>query len=153
VKARRSAGPILHATDFSPASRPALAEALAWARRDGAPLVVLHVRTPPSPFAAGSRPPASYLELEARDRRHVRRRLARLVAGAGRALAEVRGEVAEGAPAEAIVRAAGRHRARAIVVGTRGRSGLGRALMGSVAHGVLARARCPVLTVRAGRRG
>lgn len=152
MSAGASGRPVLHASDFSPASRPALVEAVAWARRAGAPLVLLHVRTPPSPFATGGRLPASYLELEARDRAATRQRLARLVDRTRRAGIEVRGEVAEGPPAEAIARAAGRHRARAIVMGTRGRGALGRALLGSVANGVLARAKCPVLTVRAGAR-
>ncbi len=145
-------GPVLHATDFSAASRPALVQALAWARRDRASLLLLHVRTPPSPFASNARPPASYLELEARDRRATRERLARLVRRARRTGVAARGVVAEGPPSEAIARAAGRHRARAIVMGTHGRSGLGRVLLGSVAHGVLARAACPVLTVRSGPR-
>jgi nucleotide-binding universal stress UspA family protein len=35
-----------------------------------------------------------------------------------------------------------------IVLGTHGRTGLGRLLMGSVAEQVVRRARCPVLTVR-----
>ena len=35
-----------------------------------------------------------------------------------------------------------------IVMGTHGRSGLGRLLMGSVAESVLRKARCPVLTVK-----
>jgi universal stress protein A len=37
---------------------------------------------------------------------------------------------------------------RVIVIGTHGRSGLGRVFMGSVAERVLRRASCPVLTVR-----
>jgi nucleotide-binding universal stress UspA family protein len=152
VKAGAGRGPLLHATDFSPASGPALAAALAWARRSGAPVVLLHVRTPPSPFVGGRRPPASYLELEARDRRATRARLAQLVSRARRAGVPVRGEEVEGAPSEAIARAARRHGACAIVMGTHGRGGLGRILLGSVAHGVLARATCPVLTVRSGRR-
>jgi nucleotide-binding universal stress UspA family protein len=151
VSAGAARRPILHATDFSPASRPALVEALAWARRARAPLVILHVRTPPSPFVSG-RPPASYLELEAGHRRVTRERLARLVARARQAGLSARGELSEGPAAQAIVTAARRHRARTIVMGTHGRSGLGRVLLGSVAHGVLARAGCPVLTVRTARR-
>ena len=52
-----------------------------------------------------------------------------------------------------IVRLARREAADLIVIGTHGRSGLGRLFMGSVAARVLATAKCPVLTVRGrGRR-
>ncbi|HEY7653430.1 MAG TPA: universal stress protein, partial [Methylomirabilota bacterium] len=55
---------ILHATDFSTASRPAFRMAVGLAKREGATLLLLHVLTPPSPFSAGNRPPpSSYLEL------------------------------------------------------------------------------------------
>ncbi len=53
-----------------------------------------------------------------------------------------------GAPAPALVRYAAALRAGLIVVGTRGRRGLSRAILGSVAGEVVARASCPVLVVR-----
>ena len=51
-------------------------------------------------------------------------------------------------PAEVIVRVARREGADLIVMGTHGRSGLGRLFMGSVVAHVLGTATCPVLTVR-----
>jgi len=138
---------ILHATDFSRASARAFAAALERARQDRARLAVVHVLVPPSPFIAGEQP-ASWLELEARARRDARRRLDAAVAAAERAGVAVEGKLVEGAPAEAIVRAARRGRADLIVIGTHGRSGLGRLFMGSVAARVLQLAACPVLTVR-----
>jgi nucleotide-binding universal stress UspA family protein len=53
-----------------------------------------------------------------------------------------------GVPFEEIVRVAGEERADMIVMGTHGRSGLNRALLGSVAERVIRLAPCPVLTVR-----
>lgn len=53
-----------------------------------------------------------------------------------------------GAPAAALVRYAAALRAGLIVVGTRGRRGLSRAILGSVAGEVVERASCPVLVVR-----
>jgi nucleotide-binding universal stress UspA family protein len=53
-----------------------------------------------------------------------------------------------GAPFEEIVRTAEEERAGMIVMGTHGRSGLNRALLGSVAERVIRLAPCPVLTVR-----
>jgi nucleotide-binding universal stress UspA family protein len=56
----------------------------------------------------------------------------------------------EGAPASDIVAAAVEWHADLIVVGTHGRGGLGRLVLGSVAETVLREAPCPVLTIRVG---
>lgn len=138
---------LLYATDFSRASRPAFAKALDMAKQDRARLVVLHVLVPPSPFL-GDELPASYVDLAVRARREVERRLAALVAQARKARIRVEAQVTEGVPAEEILRAARRRRADLIVIGTHGRTGLGRIFMGSVAERVLQRATTPVLTVR-----
>jgi hypothetical protein len=53
-----------------------------------------------------------------------------------------------GTPAEGIVRFAEEVQADFIVMGTHGRTGLFRVLMGSVAEAVVRKAPCPVLTVR-----
>ena len=58
------------------------------------------------------------------------------------------GEVAEGRPDEAIVRAAESAGADLIVLGSRGRTGLTKVLMGSVAERVIGHAACPVLVVK-----
>jgi len=139
---------IFHATDFSPASRPAFARALQLGKQPRTKLFVLHVRMPPSPFL-GNRLPSSYLELEARAEHDATRWMARMVTKARKAgVKNVVSKVVTGAPAEQIIRRARRWPADLIVMGTHGRSGLGRAFMGSVAERVLQRAACPVLTVR-----
>lgn len=143
---------IVVATDFSAASRRAFAAALDLARRDGARLVVLHVMMPPSPFA-GDDLPGSWLDLEARARRDAERRLAAAVSQAERSGIATAGTLVKGVPAEVIVRVARREGADLIVIGTHGRSGLGRLFMGSVAARVLGTATCPVLTVRGRGRG
>ena len=51
-------------------------------------------------------------------------------------------------PTLEIVRLAAEERADMIVMGTQGRTGLDRLLLGSVAERVIRRAPCPVLTVR-----
>jgi nucleotide-binding universal stress UspA family protein len=51
-------------------------------------------------------------------------------------------------PAAEIVGVAEQSKADLIVMGTHGRTGLGRFLMGSVAEQVVRRAPCPVVTVR-----
>jgi len=138
---------ILYATDFSRASRPAFARALALAKQDRARLCLLHVLMPSSPFLGDKLPP-SYLELEARARRQAERQLAALVAQAKKTGVRIEAQLTDGLPSEEILRAARRHRADLIVIGTHGRTGLGRIFMGSVVERVLQRATSPVLTVR-----
>src|SRR5207245_9106636 len=78
------------------------------------------------------------------------RQLGRLVAKAKAAGVRASGTLLDvGVTHEGIVRFARAKRAGLIVMGTHGRTGLTRALLGSVAARVIATARCPVMTVRA----
>ena len=138
---------ILYATDFSPASRPALAVACEWAQRDGARLLILHVLTPPSPFVGGGRSaPASYLELLAAARHDAHRRLAAWLARTRAAGIRAETKLVEGGPAVEIVKVAGRWHADVVVIGSHGRTGVSRFLLGSVAEQVVTRSTRPVLT-------
>jgi nucleotide-binding universal stress UspA family protein len=56
-------------------------------------------------------------------------------------------ELADDTPAETIVKCAARKNADLLVIGTRGRTGLSRLVLGSVAEGVLRRSQIDVLTV------
>ena len=56
----------------------------------------------------------------------------------------------EGAPAETIVAVADEWQASLIILGTHGRSGLERLVVGSTAEAVIRTAHCPVLSVRTG---
>ncbi len=68
------------------------------------------------------------------------------VVQAGREMGlSIEGEVSQAEPAEAIIEAAARTKAGVIVMGSHGRTGLRRLLMGSVAESVLSRASCPTL--------
>jgi nucleotide-binding universal stress UspA family protein len=89
-------------------------------------------------------------DLERGQRITAERQLRGLVAKAKAAGARASGVLIDiGVTHEQIVRFARARRADLIVMGTHGRSGLTRALLGSVASRVLATARCPVLTVHA----
>jgi nucleotide-binding universal stress UspA family protein len=140
---------ILHPTDFSRASAPARRRAVALARACSAPLVLLHVMTPPSPFISEDILPSSYADLLRVTRRSANRRLAAARARVRRERVRARTMLVEGLPADEILRAARRARADLIVMGTHGRTGVSRVFMGSVAERVVRESRCPVLTVRA----
>lgn len=64
--------------------------------------------------------------------------------------ADVEGRVAVGVPAREIIAIANETHADIITMGTRGKKGLERMLLGSVAASVVKDARCPVLTIPIG---
>lgn len=140
---------ILHATDFSAASRPAFDEALALARQYGAELLVLFVieGRPPALGRAWTRPET----YEVIARREATEAFQALVGRVNTAGVRTRAIVLTGYAAEEILKTAEAERVDLIVLGTHGRSGLSRVFLGSVAQRVLQFARCPVLTVRSGR--
>ncbi|MBN9518079.1 universal stress protein [bacterium] len=134
---------ILHSTDFSERSGYALQLASALARDYHARLILLHV-VPRPPVVFGSEgllPESQDLRAEAREQLD-----GLLVPGEG-LLAERR--VMEGDPVAVILHVARETPADLVVLGTHGRTGLGRLLMGSVAEQVVRLAPCPVLTVSA----
>jgi nucleotide-binding universal stress UspA family protein len=76
------------------------------------------------------------------------RKLNLLMRGLRRQGIEAESVYLSGEPIEAILGQAARWEADMIAVGTQGRRGLPRLLLGSVAEGVLRRAGCPVLVVK-----
>jgi nucleotide-binding universal stress UspA family protein len=140
----------MHPSDFSPASTPAFHKAVEAAKAFRADLLVVHV------LAAVPVSPAAEITAETWDvllssqRGAAEERLGRLVAKARAAGIRVSGLVMDvGVTHEQIVRLARRRRIGLIVMGTHGRTGLTRALLGSVAARVIATAPCPVMTVHA----
>jgi nucleotide-binding universal stress UspA family protein len=139
---------ILHATDFSRASTPALKGAISMAKANHARLTVVHVMAPPSLALPGEGyvSPALYESLESSARAAAQKRLNAVLARARAAGVRARGLLLEGVPHELIARAA--RKADLLVIGTHGRSGLAKLFLGSVASRLVALAPCPVLTVR-----
>ncbi|MEJ2032202.1 MAG: universal stress protein, partial [Deltaproteobacteria bacterium] len=130
---------ILLATDGSPYSRKALDKAIALAREKGARITAATVAFTNDEF--------SILPLEAVDE---------LMTAARGILDEVRQRgaaaeigidtvVKEGEPHQAITDLAAEMAADLVVMGSHGRKGLTRLLMGSVTERVIGFARCPVL--------
>jgi universal stress protein A len=141
---------ILHATDFSRASTPALKRAVALSKTNHARLLVLHVMTPPALALPGEGyvSPALYESLERSARAQALKRLDAVVARARAAGVRATPLLLEGVPHELIRRAARARKADLLVIGTHGRGGFARFFLGSVASRVVATAPCPVLTVR-----
>ncbi|HZL88792.1 MAG TPA: universal stress protein [Pirellulaceae bacterium] len=136
------ANKILVPTDFSEGSEMALDWATVLARDTGATLLLLHVEAIPLTTGGGefmyldTRPPTAELA----------ERLER-VAPKDPGVPVVR-RLLTGDPASAILRTAEEEDVELIVMGTHGRRGITRLLMGSVAEEVVRKAPCPVLTVK-----
>jgi nucleotide-binding universal stress UspA family protein len=95
-----------------------------------------------------------YDRIDAQERRVAERRLAALLARARRAKVRARTLLLSGVTYDEIVRAAKSMRADLIVMGSHGRTGLSKLVLGSVAERVSGLAPCPVLIVgsRKGRK-
>jgi universal stress protein A len=133
---------VLHPTDFSERSDHAFRLACALARDCGARLFVLHVMKSPLVLYGGEAPPPAAGQAEEEWDR-LRQLQARATG------VQVVPCLAEGDPADAILRAARETRSDVVLIGTHGQTGLARLLMGSVAEQVVRKAPCAVLTVKA----
>lgn len=132
---------ILFPTDFSENAQQAFPQACSLARDCGARLVVLYVVPPPM----------------GHDQLVARRNPSEYHQGPWQALHKVQAHdhnirvehrLSDGHAATEILKVADEIQAGLIVIGTHGRTGLGRLLLGSVAEQVLREASCPVLTVK-----
>jgi nucleotide-binding universal stress UspA family protein len=135
---------ILYATDFSPASRAALPIVCALARRYQSRIFLENVRSP-LPYAVAA-PEAACLAENQRERQ-TRAEMDKILQSE-----EMKGLAAtvlvrSGDPAEELQRAVRDYDIDLAVVGTHGRTGLMRLLMGSLAEELFRNLTCPVLTV------
>lgn len=138
---------VLLATDFSSESEFALHHAVAFARDREGTLLVLHVRPIPQASAGEGMLHAGVVSSDPEALRERVEEMARSITEEEGVPAEAM--VVDGDPAAEILRVARDEEVDLIAIGTHGRTGVRRVLMGSVAERVLRRAPCPVLTVRA----
>ncbi|MFN7811982.1 MAG: universal stress protein [Planctomycetia bacterium] len=136
------ANTIVFPTDFSTASDAALVHAAALARQSGSRLLIVHVEEPPLAYGGGE----LYYGLPEPSSERILKMLED-VKPADTAVPFTH-RLTMGDPAAEIVRIATDEQAEMIVLGTHGRTGLSRLLMGSVAEAIVRRAPCPVLIYR-----
>jgi nucleotide-binding universal stress UspA family protein len=134
-------------TDFSEAAAMAEREAVRLAAALGAEIVLLHVASE-APLWRESVYTASLLGVFEGQRKWAEDALAERVKELAAQGIAARTVVKIGAAWNEIVRLATEEHADMIVMGTQGRTGLDRFLLGSVAERVIRQAPCPVLTVR-----
>ena len=134
---------ILVPTDFSTASDAALPHAEALAKQKSASLLILHVEETPLAYGGGE----LYYGLPEPSSERILAMLEQVKPSDPTVAFTHR--LTMGDPAGEIVRIAAEEGAEMIVLGTHGRSGMTRLLMGSVAEAVVRRAACAVLVYRA----
>lgn len=133
---------ILFPTDFSHTGDAALVLATALARDTGAMLLIVHAEEPPTAYGGGE----LYYGVPEPATEDLRKMLHKIEPADPAVPYEHR--LITGDPAHAIVRLAKDEHVDMIVLGTHGRTGLSRMLMGSVAEAIVRRAECPVLTYK-----
>lgn len=137
---------IVCAVDFTDTSRSALEHAADLARRFDAELMLVHVWK--GPVLAAGRAVAAPLAAEDQTAE-----LGRKLEGWKREAERIAGRpvgttIASGSPAAEVARLAADEKADLVVVGTRGRTGIERAVLGSVAEGIVRHSPCAVLVAR-----
>lgn len=133
---------LLVPTDFSPSSDEALKLATVLARDTGASLLIVHVEMIPLTTGGGD----FLYTIPEPSTQELKEKLDEVVPHDASVLAVHR--LLAGDPAEVIVKVAEEEEVDFIVMGTHGRRGLTRLLMGSVAEVVVRRAHCPVITLK-----
>ena len=133
---------ILCPVDFSECSLRAADYAFELAQRFRAAVEIVHVWQPIIPGGEIRGPMSAYVGEEAEIGRALERIRPRSID------VSCQHHLLVGDPVEEIVELAEEHQIDLIVIGTHGRTGLSRWIVGSVAENVLRRATCPVLTVK-----
>ncbi|HVW23906.1 MAG TPA: universal stress protein [Polyangiaceae bacterium] len=143
-------GVVIGATDFSEAATTAVAAAAEESQRRGVPLRLVHCLQEPTTSLSLLGPvvisPPEMPQVEREELKSAAESTLRSLLEATRAAGAC--EVVTGSPASAITAEARALSAALVVVATRGRTGLARIALGSVAEAIARTAPCSVLAVR-----
>ncbi len=140
---------ILAPIDFSPASDAVVAQATALVQAVQGRLVLLSVVQPPLITSDYGPLVDNIGEIITAAEKSATERLEKIRAHALTAVAVVETELAGGPPVQAITDAATRFSADFIVMGSHGHTALYDLVIGSTTHGVIKRAKCPVVIIPA----
>lgn len=133
---------ILYATDFSPVSEAALPFAIELSKQFGAKLHGLHVRMPSPSWFTGAE---AFSQLIVTERERAERdatRLDGLLATVPHTVTVAEGDIWE--PLSKLIQA---HDVDLVIIGTHGRTGVSKAVLGSIAAEIFRSVPCPVLTI------
>lgn len=141
---------ILVPVDFSDGSRPAVANAFSLAEKLGASVTLLHVVDYPPPYSQVEAltmvaPSEGEVTFDAFMKKRARQDMHAFIQDYAKGTFDT--EFHSGSAAEGICEAAKEGGFELIVMGTHGRTGLSRLMIGSVAERTIRSAPCPVLTI------
>ncbi|MGH9681020.1 MAG: universal stress protein [Candidatus Acidiferrales bacterium] len=142
TRTRISLKNILYATDFSPAAEAALPYAIGIAKQYGGKVYGLHVRFPATYPVVGPEAMPQIIEAAEQQAKEEAQQLHDMLAGVPHEVSVGEGDI--WTMISDIVR---EQKTDLLVIGTHGRTGVSRVLLGSVAEEIFRRAMCPVLTV------
>ena len=142
TKARIALKNILFATDFSPAAEAALPYAIGLAKQYGAKVHGLHVRFPATYPIVGPEAMPQVLEAAEEQAKFEAEQLHEMFATVPHEVT-----ITEGDLWPTLSEIVEKQKTDLIVMGTHGRKGVSRALLGSTAEEIFRKASCPVLTV------
>lgn len=137
---------ILCPTDFSPSSDAALRYASTLAAESDAELLIIHVVDESAMYRSGYNGVGYIADLAEQMRADSQQRLGQVNPGVQGV--RYRTRLLTGMPASTILSVAELEQVDLIVIGSHGRRGVSRLLMGSVAEAVMRGAPCPVLTIK-----
>jgi nucleotide-binding universal stress UspA family protein len=136
---------ILVATDFSPCAKAALDQAVKIAAATGAQLTLMHTHSLPAYVL----PDGTVFALDSVAAREIEKSIeGQLALERQRAGVSMELLCVEGNPAESVLSQAAKGGFDLLVMGTHGRTGVRRLLLGSIAERVLRSAPCPMMVVR-----
>jgi len=133
---------ILYATDFSEASEAALPYVLEFAKQYGAKVHALHVRMPSPGWALGATPLAQVMAAEQELAQRDADRLHVIFGGVAHDVTVTEGDIWK--PLADMME---KHEIDLVIIGTHGRTGVGKLVLGSIAAEIFRNVDCPVLTV------
>ena len=142
AKTRIALKNILFATDFSPSAESALVYALGLAKQYGAKVHGLHVRFPATYPIVGPEAMPQVLEAAEEQAKFEAKQLHEMLATVPHEVT-----ITEGDLWPTLSEIVEKQKTDLIVMGTHGRTGVSRALLGSAAEEIFRKASCPVLTV------
>jgi nucleotide-binding universal stress UspA family protein len=139
---------ILFTTDFSEGTSHALSYAVDIAKKYDAKLHMVHVVYNAFTYP-GLHIPHNSLDIVNKEMEEAAQKaLRKICSSVADSCKDIEGSVVFGVPYEEILKFADARHIDLIIIGTHGRKGLDRVLLGSTAERIVRNARCPVLTVR-----
>lgn len=136
---------ILCPVDYSESGNAAITYASSLAKEYDAEIHLVHIYDLPLAYVDGGFASAPIPSVPPADLDGEQSKLNAVTPTSG---VKYRHRLVVGSPVDELVKYVTEQNIDLIVMGTHGRTGLGRLLMGSVAEGVVRRASCPVLTIK-----